>query len=367
MRILVLGGLGNFGARICRALAGDPALEVIAAGRSPGAASRDALFGDLRVGLATLDIHAPTFAADLAQLQPKIVIHCAGPFQGQSYNVALAACQVGAHYIDLADGRAFVCEFPAAVDAAAQAAGVLAVSGASSVPALSSAVVDALQSRFRQIDEISIVIAPGQKAPRGDATFAAVLSYAGRPIRRLAGGVWGHSIGWQDLRRVRVAGMAPRWAAACEIPDLELFPARYPGVNTVEFRAALELGLQHYALWCLAALRRIGLPLPIERWASGLNALSKWLDGFGGDRGGMLVGLAGTMSNGRAGRLEWHLSAPGNHGPEIPCMAAILMARKLATGNLTATGAHPCMGFLQLEDFAPEFQRWGIRARIEES
>lgn len=367
MRIVVLGGLGNFGARICRALAADPGLTVIAAGRSASPSAIRANFGELPVTAAALDVQAAAFAADLKALAPHIVIHCAGPFQGQGYGVALAACAAGAHYIDLADGRDFVCGFPPAVDAAARAAGVLAVSGASSVPGLSSAVVDALQSRFRQLEVIHTVIAPGQKAPRGDATFAAVLSYAGRPVRRLRGGHWGQSHGWQDMRRVRVAGLKPRWAAVCDVPDLELFPERYPGVQTVEFRAALELGLQHYALWLLAGLRRLGLPLPLERMAGGLNRFSKWLDALGGDRGGMLVGLQGTMSHGKPGRLAWHLSAPGNHGPEIPCMAAILLARKLATGDLSQRGAHPCLGLLTIEDFAPEFERWGMRARIEEA
>jgi len=30
MRVVVIGGLGNFGARICRRLAGDPKFNVIA-------------------------------------------------------------------------------------------------------------------------------------------------------------------------------------------------------------------------------------------------------------------------------------------------------------------------------------------------
>jgi len=43
MRVVVIGGYGNFGARVCRGLAESPAMEVIAAGRikmGVGAASR---------------------------------------------------------------------------------------------------------------------------------------------------------------------------------------------------------------------------------------------------------------------------------------------------------------------------------------
>jgi len=47
-------------------------------------------------------------------------------------------------------------------------------------------------------------------------------------------------------------------------------------------------------------------------------------------------------------------------------MAAILMARKLAGEEITRIGAHPCMGFLGLADFEPEFSRWGMTTVVEE-
>ena len=58
---------------------------------------------------------APTFAAQLKALNPDLVIHCAGPFQGQDYRVALASMACDAHYIDIADGRDFVGRFVDAV------------------------------------------------------------------------------------------------------------------------------------------------------------------------------------------------------------------------------------------------------------
>jgi hypothetical protein len=196
--------------------------------------------------------------------------------------------------------------------------------------------------------------------------MAAVLSYAGRPFSVLRGGAWSAAWGWQDLRRVRIPGIGSRLAAACDVPDLELLPARYPGVKTVEFRAALEPGAQHLALWIAAGLRRAGLPLPIERWAASLDRVASWLDAFGSERGGMLVSITGANPRGARKRLEWHVVADENHGPEIPCMPAVLLARKLATGRLAARGAHACTGFLELEEFAPEFARWGMRSAVEE-
>jgi hypothetical protein len=320
----------------------------------------------MAVGRAELDIDSRDFPSALKSLSPWLVIHCAGPFQGQDYRVAAACVAARAHYVDLADGRAFVAKFADRMNAQARAANVLLVSGASTVPALSSAVVDALARQVDRVEEIGIAIAPGQRAPRGPATLAAVLSYAGRPFKWLSSGAWLDAWGWQELRRMRFAGLGRRWAAACDVPDLELFPIRYPHVRTVEFRAALELGVQHFALWLAAALRRAGVPLPLERWSKSLERLASLMDVFGGQRGGMLVSVAGTLADGSKRRIEWHLTANACDGPEIPCMAAILLARGLIHGEIMERGAYACMGFLALPDFEPEFARWGIAAIIEE-
>jgi hypothetical protein len=352
-RIVVLGGAGNFGARICRTLAEEPDLEVVAAGRSAGAQLR-------------IDAGAPSFASRLKAAAPDIVVHCAGPFQGQDYRVAYAALEAGAHYLDLGDGRAFVTRFAQAVHGRAVAAGRVALAGASTLPALSSAVVDDLATRFTQIDEIQVAIAPGQRAARGAATMAAVLGYCGRSFKWMSDGEWRDAWGWQELRRLRFTGAGARWAAACDVPDLELFPGRYPGLRTMQFRAALEFSCQHFALWLAASLRRYGVALPLERWAAPLDRAAAALARFAGNTGAMLVSVTGQRPDGIRARVEWHLSVPATMGPEIPCLAAVLLARRLAKGALDGTGAFPCMGYLRLGDFQPEFRRLGIATFIEE-
>jgi saccharopine dehydrogenase-like NADP-dependent oxidoreductase len=360
VRVLVLGGSGNFGARIVRALQGDPTVELLAASRRgtpvPG------MHG---VRLVVLDMEAPEFRPRLTALNPGLVIHCVGPFQGQDYRVVQAALASGAHYLDLADGRDFVACFSAANDAAARAADRIALSGASTLPALSSAVIDALCGPLRMVDRIELAIAPGQRAPRGVATLAAVFSYLGRPIPVWRNGQWKRVWGWMDLRRLRL-DIGNRWAAACDVPDLALLPERYSGVSDVEFHAALEFGIQHFALYSLAALRRVGLPLPVERMASGLNHMAKFFDRWGGPSGGMRVSIEGRRTDGMSLRRTWQLSAPALNGPEVPCMAAILLARRIARGALAVRGAHACMTYLTLDDFEPEFARWDIRTRIED-
>ena len=362
MKVVVLGGTGNFGARICRALAGSADIELVVAARE--LTRVQALASALGASAAALDTAATDFPARLRALQPRLVIHTAGPFQGQDHQVALAAAACGSHYIDLADGRRFVCDFAQGVDAAFRAASRTAVTGASTVPALSSAVVDALRPRFERLDAIDFCIAPGQRAPRGAATVAGVLSYCGGPVQVWQGGRWREQRGWADPQPVRFARMKTRRGALCDIPDLELFPGRYAGVSDVMFRAALEVAPTQYGFAVLAALRRLGLPLGSPRLASWLHRIGRLFDRFGSADGGMVVRLRGLAPGGAALQLAWNIFAPDHHGPEIPCMAAILLAQKLAGGAPLPPGAMPCMGLLRLDDFEPAFRRWGMLTEI---
>ena len=357
MRVVVIGGLGNFGARISRRLSLEPALEIIATGRH---AREVKGIGTAKV--VTLDTGGDDFVENIKRLKPDLVIHCAGPFQGQDYRVALASLASGGNYIDISDGREFVAGFVDAVGPAALAAGRFAITGASTLPALSSAVVDYLKSSFACMHAIDIVIAPGQQAPRGIATMAAVLGYAGKPFPWWQDGAWRQVHGWQELKREHFP-FGSRLAAACDVPDLALLPSRYPEVKTVAFRAALEVCVQHIALWLLAAVKRIGVPLPIAQWAPSLNRVGDWLNRFGSATGGMTVRILGLDPAGKEIAKTWELIAEDNHGPEIPCMAAVLLAIKSGREGLPS-GARVCMGLLNLKDFDAEFARWHITTLV---
>ena len=125
--------------------------------------------------------------------------------------------------------------------------------------------------------------------------------------------------------------------------------------------------MQHLALWILAAVRRFGVPTPVERWATGLNRVGKRLDRFGSGTGGMKVRVVCTDSKSGRGVKEWELVAKDNHGPEIPCMAAVLLAVNLRRGGGLGTGAKVCMGLLSLPEFEGEFARWSITTRLSET
>lgn len=364
MRVLLIGASGVFGSRIARELVNDSRFRLILAGRQM--ASLIALAESLRdssVQLAVLDVGAPDLAALIAPLQPQLVIHAAGPFQSQDYRVAEACLACGSDYVDLADGRDFVCGIAALHDRAS-AAGRLLVSGASTVPALSSAVVDALLPRFSTLQRIEHAISPGNRAPRGDATVAAILGYCGRPLQVWRNGRWQTGYGWMSSRR-QVFPFGRRWVGLCDVPDLELFPARYRGVQQVLFRAGLELKLLHFGTLAAAWLVRSGLIRDLACHATFLRRLSERFLRAGSDVGGMVVELSGCDEQGQPLRLRWSLSAAAGDGPQIPATPAVVLARKLADGQLLQRGAMPCMGLLTLDEVLAALAGFAVEAQIE--
>ena len=358
MKTLVLGGYGNFGARICRALSGDPSVQIIVGGRDLGRAeSLAAQLGHGARGVA-VDLAATNFPETLRALGIQLLIHTAGPFQQQDFNVAAVAAAAGAHYIDLADGRRFVCDFPSQMEGVFCAAGRTAITGASTIPALSSAVVDHICQGWQRIDAIDTCIAPAQTAPRGLATLAAVLSYCGESIQVWEGGRWQSGLGWAQLKSVSFARLRRRLGGLCDTPDLELFPQHYCVSERVIFRAALEVGITQRFFAALAMLRKARLIGQPARLAHVLNFLARPFDFLGTALGGMVVRVEGADASGLPIRRAWHIAADNNHGPEIPCMAAILLARRIARGESLPVGAFACMGMLKLAEFEPEFARW---------
>ena len=109
-----------------------------------------------------------------------------------------------------------------ALDGEAKTAGVLVASGASSVPALSTAVCDELARGLAHLDAIDIGISPGNRTERGLATVRSVLSYCGRA---LPNGQTGWSTAW---RHDYPAPVGTRLLSPCDVPDLALLPARSP-------------------------------------------------------------------------------------------------------------------------------------------
>lgn len=354
--VLILGGYGNFGKRIARVLTSAD-VPVIIAGRNR--AKAETLAADLPASLTKVAVFDAfvELGTQLKRLKPAVVINTCGPFQSSDYSIAEVCIQHGVHYIDLADGRDFVPGI-VALDAAAKAAGVVVVSGASTVPGLSSAVLERYKHEFSSIDEMRYGIAPGQKSERGLATTQGILSYVGKALKPFPSGK-DKMFGWQGLYRQKYPQLGKRWMANCDVPDLDLLPERY-GIKRIQFSAGLELGIVHLTLWGLSWLVRTGLPLNLPRLAKPLLAASDMFDMFGSADGGMHVILKGTGVDGEPHTREWFVVALNGDGPQIPTIPAIVLAKDLANGVAMESGARPCVGLVSLERYMETLGRFSI-------
>jgi saccharopine dehydrogenase-like NADP-dependent oxidoreductase len=363
--VLVIGGMGSFGRRLVEGLLATTEAAVVIGGRAPQRHTSDVQalqqrYGADRVGAIAIDRDA---ALDILRvLKPFCVVDAAGPFQNAEPSLARAAIAAGCHYVDLADARDFVARF-GALDTLARDAGILAVTGASSTPALSGAVVADLTAGWQDISEITVAISPGNRAPRGLSVVEAILAYAGQPIRVLFHGGWTKLPGWGALTRQDMPGLGRRWLSLCETPDLDLLPARYPSADTVLFRAGLELPILHLGLWLLTLPVRGGLVSSLRPYAHLLHKIASRFEPLGTDRGGMCVEASGRDHEGRAAKAVWSLVAEAGDGPNIPVLPALALIRGLLQGTITARGAGHAGELLTLGAIVREFSRFKIRGR----
>lgn len=365
-RVLIIGGYGNFGGFITRALAPEASIQLIIAGRSldKARALADGLPAVHKPEALTLDISEGLEPALMA-IRPDITIHTSGPFQAQGYEVANACIKVGSHYIDLADGRAFVAGI-SRLDAPARDKGVLVVSGASSVPCLTAALVDHYQHAFSVLESLDYGISTAQKTARGLATTAAILSYTGKPFTTLIDGKPSTVYGWQSLHARTYAELGRRWLANCDIPDLALFPKRYPALKTIRFYAGLEIPLLHLTLWMISGLVRLGLLRKLERLAPLLLRTSYLFDRFGTANSAFHMMMSGLDSRGDRKQLKFELTAHQGDGPYIPCMPAILLAKKLAHHELARVGATACLDLISLDEYLAALGKMNITWCVSE-
>ncbi len=301
-------------------------------------------------------------AEALKDIAPDIVIHTSGPYQSQGYDVARACIAQGCHYIDLADAREFVSNI-GSLDKEAKAQNVLICSGASSVPTLTSAIIDQYIEKFACLETIEYGIATAQRSNRGLATTSAILSYVGKPFKTLIDGEARDVYGWMNLRFRSFRGLNKRPLGNCDIPDLEWFPSRYPTLKTIRFQAGLELKILHLILAAMSWFVRIRFIPSLQPLAPYLLNISRVFDFAGKDDSGFYMEMKGRGKDGHDKKISFEIVAHESDGLYIPGIPAILMAKKLARGETSEVGAIPCMGFIDLDEYLSAMSEFNIQWR----
>ncbi len=366
-QVLVLGGYGNFGKRICLALA-KADIDVIMVGRNADHALSCVNDIKIKVTNAKITIETTDISNNFTQLlkkyQPTVVINTVGPFQGSNYDIVKSCIASRAHYLDLADARDFVTGI-SQLDNLAKQSDVTVISGASSVPALSSAVVEHFKDKFSQITNMKYGISTAQKTANGLATASAILTYLGKPIKPFLGSK--ETIyGWQNLYCQTYPLLGKRWMASCDVPDLDLLPNHY-NIQNIKFSAGVESTPMHFCMWLTSWSIRLGLPIDLSRHVKGIQQISRIFNIGAKNMSGMHVILDGIDHHNQKKQVKWFIIAEYGQGLEIPTIPAIILAKKILKGTFNTTGAMPCVGLVSLEEYLDELKGFAIQIFSEES
>lgn len=363
--VMILGAYGNFGRHISFALAKNN-MKLILCGRShkklAGLAEKIKLkYPKAAIIIANIDVNKKLLS-QLNNLNPEIVINTCGPFQNANYNIIEACIKNKIHYIDLADSREFVANI-GKFDRAAKNSGIMVISGAAVLPGLSSAVIEHYKKQFHRIEELYFGISLGANIPRGLANIKAILSYVGKPLKPWAGSRE-KIYGWQDIYKQKYPIIGKRWMANCEVPDLDLLPQLY-NIKSIHFSGGVEVPGIHFTLFLLSWLVRIGLPIKLAKYAKIFAKISSLFDCFGSSDGGMHMIIKGKDKQGNDKQVKWFLIAQNGSGLHIACVPSIILAKKLINGEIKNSGAVPCIGMLDLEEYMQELKNLDVK-QIEE-
>jgi hypothetical protein len=374
VKVLILGGYGTFGGRLARLLVGEAALTLLIAGRSrdKAAAFCAGLRGAAECQPLAFDRDAEV-ESQVARIAPDLIVDASGPFQSYGddpYRVVKAALALGIHYIDLADGAAFV-QGIGRFDAAARARGIFVLAGVSSLPVLTAAAVRRLAHGLARVDTVAAGIAPSPHAGVGPNVIRAIAGYAGKPVALVRAGRPAVGYALTECRRYTIAppGRLPlrniRFSLV-DAPDLQLLLALWPGLRAVWVGVGPVPEPLHRLLNALAWLVRLRL-LPSLSAAGGLFHRVFNLLTWGEHRGGMFVAVAGATPDGAPIERSWHLLAEGDDGPFIPSLAAEAIIRRCLQGRPPPGGARPGVADLELVDYEPLFARHAIFGGLRET
>jgi hypothetical protein len=367
LKVLIVGGYGTFGGRLVDLLSDDARLVLIVAGRSTQRAVEFCSRRNTQARLVATEFDRDGDVGEqLREWAPNVLVDASGPFQsyGQRRYQLIEAC-IARHvqYLDLADAAEFV-DGVSAFDAAARSAGVSVLSGVSSFPVLTAAVVRHLSVGMTRVATIRAGIAPSAYAGVGANVIRAIASYAGKSVALRRGGksVVAHPFTESIRFTIAPPGKLPlrnTLFSLVDVPDLRALPKLCPEADEVWMGAGPVPEILHRALIASAWLVRWRLFPSLVPLAGLMTAAVNRLR-WGEHRGGMFVTVNGLDGRQREVERSWHLLAEGDDGPYIPSMAIEAVIRKMLDGQPPAPGARAAAQDLELSDYRALFAKRAI-------
>jgi hypothetical protein len=244
-----------------------------------------------------------------------VVAHCAGPFRELGEGLVEAALEAHCHLVDIADDRGYLRQVRARSDAFA-AAGLVAVTGASSLPGISGALAllaneGAPGEGPPQRARVTLFI--GNDNDKGGAAIRSAVASIGRPLDTPQGPVRGFG----DREVVRLPEpFGRRTVCNFDAPDLDLLPGLV-GARDVSVKVGFELRIATAGFALLAALGS-GWGERTARLLEGMGRLGRRLGGCSG--GAVLVEL--FFQSGRVARAALSGAQDGQRMAALPCALA---------------------------------------------
>jgi saccharopine dehydrogenase-like NADP-dependent oxidoreductase len=346
-RIVVLGGYGAVGQRICAAISRLPYVECVVAGRNPRSARRVA-----RQILATpLQLDAEDEQAVAQQLVGSwIVVDAAGSFQQRSPTVAQFCARNGIHYLDLSDDRSYSAKI-LKLDSQAKRGGGAIVTGAGTLPGLASVLVDSLRNQFSKLEEIHVHASFGGQVPYGAGSAGSLLTSVGTPIRVKVRGRWRQEYYW--TRPQSIAFPAPvgrRRTYLVDVPAADSFVQHYDA-QTIEFHSGTQAGILNRVLSLYGWLRRRGT-LTSARSGRIAHRLARALATGTSRSSGIVVFIKGVEQ----GDLVTHsVALVEDAGDELGIVTSLIqtLVQRWTESETAEPGAVSAVGLLDLESLKP--------------
>ena len=262
--------------------------------------------------------------------------------------------------MDLADASGFV-QHISQFDEAAKKKNIFVLSGVSSFPVLTVAVIRKLSQGLTHIKSVKAGIAPSPYAGVGLNVIKAIANYSGKPVSLVRGGEKTIGYGMAESMSYTIApsGKMPLHNihfSLVDVPDLQVIPSIWTDIDEVWMGAGPVPEILHRMLNGLAWLVKIKLIPSLSPFADLFYFVinkARW----GEHRGGMFVSVTGNAKDGSKREHSWHLLAEGDDGPFIPSMAIEIIIRNILENKIPPSGARSAAEDIELEDYDKLFKR----------